>query len=113
MAGSIYLYVPIVNDLYSRADLEDELENRFADVMEQSGGGGGRDGYNLDFELTDDVDPFLVADRLLIVLESMALPNGTRFDVFPGEWQPGDRWRSVSVHGEDRYRNDDPNARDR
>ncbi len=109
MSANILIYCPASSDGLSRSDLEAELEEFFGEAAEDCGGGAGVDGYNLDYELADDEDPNAWADRLKPFLARIGVQPGTRFDVFPDDWEPGVEWRRVEVFGEDRRRTDHPN----
>lgn len=108
MAANIYIYCPDRKDGIDRCDLEEELEAFFGDAAEDSGGGSGQGGFNLDFDLADGEDPHSWADRLKPFLADLGVQHGTLFDVFPDGWEPGMEWRRVEVFGSDRRRTDRP-----
>ncbi len=103
MGTSIYIYCPTGEEGANRGDLEYEAEGFFGGAAKVTGGGGGSDGFNLDFELADgeDVDSWVVRLREFL-LQANARPS-TYFDVFPEEWEPGMPWRQVEVVGADRW----------
>ncbi len=102
MAANIFVYCPSAGCGLSRIDLEEELEVFFGEAAEDCGAGGGKDGFNLDYELTDGEDPDAWADRLKPFLERIGVRPGTTFDVFVDGWEPGMEWRRVEVFGTDR-----------
>ena len=108
MAANIYIYFPADEDGSDREDVAEELEAFFGDAAEDCGAGSGLAGFNLDYVLADDEDPYAWADRLKPFLARLGVPPGTAFTVFPDGWEPGMEWRSVCVFGEDRRRTDDP-----
>ena len=102
MAANIYVYCPSGRGGLSRADLEEELEAFFGDAAEDCGAGSGKDGFNLDYELTDGEDADAWADRLKPFLAGIGVRPGTVFEVFADGWEPGMSWRRVEVAGTDR-----------
>jgi hypothetical protein len=102
MAANIYVYCPSGGKGLSRADLEEELEEFFGDAAEDCGAGSGKDGFNLDYELEDDEDPEVWADRLKLFLQKIGVRPGTVFDVFVDGWEPGMEFRRVEVFGSNR-----------
>jgi hypothetical protein len=101
MGANIYVYCPAGEPGLSRPDLEEALEAFFGSAAEDVGGGGGAQGFNLDYELADAEDAEQWADRLREFLRRAGVRPGTVFEVFADGWEPGIEWRRVEVFGSD------------
>ncbi len=101
MAANLYVYCPVSGDGLGRSDLVEVLEMFFGDAAAGCGAGFGATGFNLDYELSPGADPYAWADRLKMFLEAVGVRSGTKFDVFPGGWEPGSEWRCVEIFGSD------------
>jgi len=102
LAANIYIYCNSGEPGLDRCDLEEALAEFFGDATSDCGAGSGNDGFNLDYELADDEDPEVWADRLKSFLKGIGVRPSTVFDVFVDGWQPGMEWRRVEVFGDDR-----------
>src|SRR5262249_56345904 len=108
MATDIFIYCPSGDEGAIRGDLEYDLEGFFGQAAICTGGGGGVDGFNLDYELCDgqDVDSWVA--RLREFLKQAGAGRRTFFEVYPEEWEPGMVWRRVEVFGADRWTTERP-----
>jgi hypothetical protein len=106
MAANIYVYCPSGGDGLTRCDLEVELEAFFSAAAEDCGAGGGKMGFNLDYELAEGEDPNKWADRLKPFLAGIGVRPGTFFTVYVDDWEPGMARRRVEVYGGDRWLTD-------
>ena len=108
MPANIYIYCPITVPPLDRDEFAEEMERFFGEAAEDCGAGSGVSGFNLDYEFAQGEDIHKWADRLKTFLVAIEVPTGTRFDIFPDDWRPGDEWRRVEVFGSDLRRSDNP-----
>jgi hypothetical protein len=99
MASLIHIYSGL--DLgQARGDLEDDIQNRFDDQIEVTGGGQGKGGWNLDLELLDEhADVQRFADALVTFLKEWGVPRDTYLNVFTADWVEGQKPTRVDVFG--------------
>ena len=90
MATDIFIYCPAGDEGGAiRGDLEYAVEEFFGEAAESTGGGGGVDGFHLDFELCagQDVDSWVM--RLREFLKQAGAGPRTFFEVYAEDWKPG------------------------
>lgn len=99
MASEIHIYSKL--DLgQPRGDLEDDLQERFEEEIEITGGGQGQGGWNVDLELLDeDADVHRFVKRLVKFLQKWTVPRDTYLNVFTSEWVEGKKPTRVEVFG--------------
>lgn len=91
-----------------RGDFEWELEELFGDAALNTCGEGGQDGFMLAYELRDGEDVDRWVARLREILRHMRAGQGTFFEVFPDDWEPGQPYRRVDVFAADRMLTERP-----
>src|SRR5262245_18418428 len=104
MATVIFIYWPAGDEGGAiRGDLEYDVEEFFGEAAESTEGGGGVDGFHLDFVLCagQDVDSWVT--RLREFLKQAGAGPRTFFEVYAEDWKPGMAWRRVEVFGTDRW----------
>ncbi len=99
MAPEIHIYSKL--DLgQSRGNLEDDVQDRFEDDIEVSGGGQGESGWNVDLELLDeDADVHRFAKKLVKFLQKWGVPRDTYLKVFTSDWKEGQEAERINVFG--------------
>jgi hypothetical protein len=89
MVPEIHIYSTLALG-QSRGDLEDDIQDYFGKSVEVTGGGHGRDGWNVDLALLDeDADVHRFANNLVEFLQKWGAPGDTYLKVFKSDWKEG------------------------
>jgi hypothetical protein len=81
----------------ARGALEDDIDEKFAGVLEVSGGGAGNRYWNIDIALSEDADLESVVQQLVAFLREWGVPSDTYMHVVPSDWVEGQAQRRVDV----------------
>ena len=98
MPASIYIYSNLSLGR-SRSELEDDIDEVLAGIVEVTGGGAGKSGWNIDLKVVTQSNVNEAVDNVVAYLRNWGVPDDTYVEVVHDERADGQRRQRINILG--------------